>query len=113
MWPFSKIKKQQKEIKRLHDVIIKQLTSDITIEDLSGNKNGLNMTLAGSPMHLFADAFGHQFIQSGAVNFLTMDFYHDESSEKFEVTMQKVSGESVCEQLKRLRAEIDDLKQAS
>jgi hypothetical protein len=110
IWPFTKLKQQKIEIERLHDVITKQLTSDITIEDLNVKGGELNLTLEGSPLHIFADVFGKQFYQSGATNFLTMDFHHIDSGEDFEVTMQKVSGESLANQLKRLRSELDELK---
>lgn len=64
-------------------------------------------------MHLFADAFGEQFYGSGATNFLTMSFEHGESKELFEVTMQKVSGESVFDQLDRLRNENKSLRRCT
>lgn len=113
IWPFSIINKKQAEIERLHEVILKQIREDITLEDLSGDKNGLSMTLSGSPMHLFADAFGSQFFESGATNFLTMSFTHVKSNEMFEVTMQKVSGEALCDQLRRLKGEIESLNKVS
>lgn len=110
MWPFSIIKKQKAEIERLNALVHKQLMGEITLEDLRANNGDLSLTLAGSPLHLFADAFYSQFEEWGATNFLTMDFNHKDSGEKFEVTMQKVSGESVCDQLKRLHGELDEFK---
>jgi C4-type Zn-finger protein len=108
MWPFSKIKELKAENDRLTDLLIKSETGQITIEDINLN-NGLEMTLSGSPIGLFANAFYQQFEDSGATNFLALDFFHQGSNEKFEIIMQKVSGESACEQLKRLRQELDQL----
>ena len=105
MWPFSKINKQQKEIDRLGDLLLKQLRDGISLEELRGDGKGVSLKLSGSPLHLFADAFGEQFFGSGAENFLTMSFEHSESGELFEVTMQKVSGETVCDQLRRIHDE--------
>jgi len=102
MWPFSKIKELNQEVERLSELLVKSEAGKIKLEDMQVN-NGLHMTLSGSPLHLFADAFHQQFYNSGAVNFLTMDFIHGESGEKFEITMQKVDGESTVEQLGRLK----------
>ena len=106
IWPFTKLKEQKKQIDHLQSLLIKRETQDITLEDLRGNSEELSMTLSGSSMHLFADAFGQQFVESGAKNFLSMEFYHEGTAEKYEVTMQKVSGETVCEQLNRLRGSL-------
>ena len=43
------------------------------LKDLKGDDNGLSMSLVGSPMHIFADAFGEQFFESGATNFLAVN----------------------------------------
>lgn len=110
MWPFSRLKNQANEIKRLQDVITKQLTGDITLSDLRGSDKGVGMSLTGSAMHIFAEAFGEQFFESKAENFLTVSFKHADSGELFEVTMQKVSGETVGAQLTRLRNEIYQLR---
>jgi len=110
MFNYQSKKSLRREITRLQGVIKKQLIGDITIDDLRGNNNELSLSLSGSPMHIFADAFVEQFSASGATNFLTVSFVHADSNEMFEVTMQKVSGETVVEQLQRLRNELSELK---
>ena len=110
MWPFTKIKKLENEVTRLTELLAKSETGKIGIRDLKSEEGGMALTLTGSPLHLFADAFYEQFEASKAVNFLTMDFFHKDTSEKFEITMQKVSGESTCDQLKRLRSENESLR---
>ena len=109
-WPFSRFKRQQNEINRLHGVIVKQLKEDITLKSLRGKGCSVVWTFEGSPLHLFAEAFGEQFYGSGASNFLTMSFEHRDSNELFEVTMQKVSGETLCDQLARLKGENESYK---
>jgi hypothetical protein len=111
MWPFSVIKQLKKENKRLSELLNKSIIDGITIQDISVG-NGLNLTLAGSPLALFADSFGKQFFESGAINFLTMEFWHKESNEQFELTMQKTSGETMCNQLKRLKEELRQVNNA-
>ena len=110
LWPFSTIRALKAENNRLIKLLSKRLVGEITLEELSSDSDEVKVGLSGSPLHLLTDALGKQFFESGAPNFIVMSFEHRPSGETFEVTMQKMSGETVCEQLARLRGELDEIK---
>lgn len=56
-------------------------------------RGGFGIQLEGGACHLLAHAFGEQFKGSGAVNFLEVNFVHDELGD-MSVTMQRTSGKT-------------------
>jgi len=92
MWPFSKIKQQKAIIAQLEDKVARAMVGQIRLEDLNISERGVEMKLNGSPLHLFANAWIEQFKQSGAANYLEIEFYSQEDFERYMLILQRSNG---------------------
>ena len=73
------------------DGVVPVFDDEVYIEELKIDKNGLNARMTGTPLHLFAEAIVENFKESGATNFVEMQFTHEELGH-FVLTMQKSDG---------------------
>lgn len=80
------------------------------------NQNSLNSLVENSNFqsvyHVLVESFVDAFDKSGAVNYLTQSFVDEKTDREFEITIQKVHGESLAEKLDSLKNENEKLKSA-
>lgn len=65
---------------------------------------GMNINLSGTACQMLADSFAGQFKGSGAINHLEVGMTHREIGD-FIVTIQRVHGETPCQQKAKAQAE--------
>ncbi len=103
MWPFSTIRKLKTRAKEAENLLAKSLTDGLKLEDFKSRGGETGLALSGSPLHLFAEAFVGQFVESGATNYLEMKFVHKGSNEPYTVLMQRDNGLSPSQKNKALK----------
>jgi len=74
-------------------------------------RGGFGIQLEGGACHLLAEAFADQFKSSGAINYLEVNFFHDELGD-ISVTMQRTSGKTPGQLKSEAIAQRDELLQA-
>jgi uncharacterized coiled-coil protein SlyX len=105
------IEELEKDNARLSNIITQLEMGTFELGDVSSKGNEVNAEFSGGACHLIIDAFTQHFIQTGASNFVLMGFDDPETKERYEVTIQRVEGEYVSDQLRRLTRELSEAKE--
>ncbi len=106
MWPFSTIKSLQHQVKQLTHLNQILFTNTVEVKHTEDC-----IELSGSPMHLIAEMLFKQFRDSGATNFLVVGLKNCFDNADYEITMQKLTGETPVQKIRRLEVEKDALMQ--
>lgn len=97
----------ENENAKLRIALAEKVTSETTLRDLSVGNGSINATFDGGAMHLLVDAFANQFEESGAANYIEMQF-HSNVTGPLVVTLQRVNGKTPHQ----LRAEAEQERDA-
>lgn len=112
----DRLEASEKENAKLREALVEKVVSETMLRDLSIRGGSIHASFEGGAMHLLVDAFVEQFVESGATNYLEMQF-HSNVTGPLVVTLQRVNGKT-AHQLRAeaekerdaLRAELTDLR---
>ena len=83
----------EKENIKLREALAEKVTSETVLRDLSVGNGSINASFEGGAVHLFVDSLANQFVESGAANYLEMQF-HSEATGPLLLTLQRVNGKT-------------------
>ena len=83
----------EKENIKLREALAEKVTSETVLRDLSIGNGSINASFEGGVVHLFVDSLANQFVESGAANYLEMQF-HSEATGPLLLTLQRVNGKT-------------------
>ena len=83
----------EKENTKLREALAQKVTSETILRDLNVGNGSINASFEGGAVHLFVDALANQFVESGAANYLEMQF-HSEATGPLLLTLQRVNGKT-------------------
>ena len=103
----AKLEAAEKENAKLREALAQKVTSETILRDLNVGNGSINASFEGGAVRLFVDAFANQFVESGAANYLEMQF-HSEATGPLVVTLQRANGKTPHQ----LRAEAEQERDA-
>ena len=103
----AKLEVVGKENAKLREGFAQKVTSETILRDLNVGNGSINASFEGGAIRLFVDAFANQFVESGAANYLEMQF-HSEATGPLVATLQRVNGKTSHQ----LRAEAEQERDA-
>ena len=83
----------ESENAKLRIALAEKVTSEATLRDLNFGNGFINATFEGGAIHLMVDALATQFAESGAANYIEMQF-HSEATGPLLFTLQRVDGKT-------------------
>ena len=83
----------EKENAKLRIALAEKVTSEATLRDLNFGNGFINATFEGGAIQLMVDALATQFVESGAANYIEMQF-HSEATGPLLFTLQRVDGKT-------------------
>lgn len=104
------MEESNEEIDRISKCLDEAIKNNFTPETSSAFQNTINANLKGGAIQLIAEALAKQFDESNATNFITMEFTRQVDEPSFQVTLQRIDGESLADQLNRIKSELDEYK---
>lgn len=107
LWAAIKAKSAEKENAKLREALVEKVVSETMLRDLSIRNGSIHASFDGGAMHLLVDAFVEQFVESGATNYIEMQF-HSNVTGPLVVTLQRVNGKTAHQ----LRAEAEKERDA-
>ncbi|MEN2271657.1 hypothetical protein ACEUKD_23620 (plasmid) [Vibrio diabolicus] len=113
IWPFSTIKRQQNEIKRLN-ALVHQLNAGTAAKycQIMTDEN-IDDELKRSMLHNFAAAFVGYFKHKKANNYQFLDYEDSEPNQQFSIVIQKENGQTPTATLIRIKKATYDLVNAT
>jgi hypothetical protein len=106
VWPV--LEAAEKEITKLRIALAEKVTSEATLRDLNVENNFINATFEGDAIQLMLDALADQFAESGASNYIEMQFHS--KAGPFLFTLQRVDGKTPHQLLAEAEEERDALR---
>ena len=103
----DRLEASEKENAKLREALVEKVVSETMLRDLSIRGGSIHASFEGGAMHLLVDAFVEQFVESGATNYLEMQF-HSNVTGPLVVTLQRVNGKTAHQ----LRAEAEKERDA-
>ncbi len=97
----------ENENAKLRIALAEKVTSETMLRDLSVGNGSINATFEGGAIQLMVDALATQFVESGASNYIEMQF-HSEATGPLVATLQRVNGKTPHQ----LRAEAEQERDA-
>ena len=104
------MEESNEEIDRISKCLDEAIKNNFTPETCSAFQNTINANFKGGAIQLIAEALAKQFDESKATNFITMEFTRQADEPSFQVTLQRIDGESLADQLNRIKSELDEYK---
>ena len=92
----------------LRKALAQKVTSETMLRDLSVGNGSINASFEGGAVHLLVDSLATQFVESGAHNYIEMQF-HSEATGPLLLTLQRVNGMTPHELLAKVEKERDIL----
>ena len=89
----DRLETAEKENIKLREALAEKVTSETVLRDLSVGNGSINASFEGGAVHLFVDSLANQFVESGAANYLEMQF-HSEATGPLLLTLQRVNGKT-------------------
>ena len=83
----------EKENAKLRIALAEKVTSEATLRDLNFGNGFINATFEGGAIQHMVDALATQFVESGAANYIEMQF-HSEATGPLLFTLQRVDGKT-------------------
>ena len=77
----------------LRKALAQKVTSETMLRDLSVGNGSINASFEGGAVHLLVDSLATQFVESGAHNYIEMQF-HSEATGPLLLTLQRVNGKT-------------------
>ena len=77
----------------LRKALAQKVTSETMLRDLSVGNGSINAAFEGGAVHLLVDSLATQFVESGAHNYIEMQF-HSEATGPLLLTLQRVNGKT-------------------
>ena len=77
----------------LRKALTQKVTSETMLRDLSVGNGSINASFEGGAVHLLVDSLATQFVESGAHNYIEMQF-HSEATGPLLLTLQRVNGKT-------------------
>ncbi|EGQ9765522.1 hypothetical protein ACXWHK_003656 [Vibrio alginolyticus] len=113
IWPFSTIKRQQSEIKRLN-ALVHQLNAGTAAKycQIMEDEN-IDEELKRSLLHNLAAAFVGYFKHKKANNYQFLDYVDSALNQQFSIVIQKESGQTPTATLIRIKKAAYDLMNAT
>ena len=99
----------EKENTKLREALAEKVTSEIVLRDLSVGNGSINASFEGGAVHLFVDSLANQFVESGAANYIEMQF-HSEATGQLLLTLQRVNGKTPHQLREAAEKERDELR---
>ena len=87
----DRLEAAEKENTKLREALAQKVTSETMLRDLSVGNGSINASFEGGAAHLLVDSLANQFVESGAANYLEMQF-HSEATGPLLLTLQRVNG---------------------
>ena len=103
----DRLEEAEKENVKLRIALAEKVTSEATLRDLSFGNGFIKATFEGGAVQLMVDALADQFVESGAANYIEMQF-HSEATGPLLFTLQRVDGKTPHQ----LRAEAEKERDA-
>lgn len=91
---------------KLRAALAEKVVSQTALQELSVSKGTFEATFEGGAVHLLADALAEQFADSGATNYLEMQFDNDRTG-PLVLTMQRLNGKTPAALRREAEAERD------
>lgn len=92
------------ENEELRKALAQKVTSETMLRDFNVGNGSINASFEGGAVHLLVDSLATQFVESGAHNYIEMQF-HSEATGPLLLTLQRVDGATPHEL--RVKAEND------
>ena len=103
----DRLEAAENENAKLRIALAEKVTSETTLRDLSVGNGSINATFEGGAVQLMVDALADQFVESGAPNYIEMQF-HSKATGPLLFTLQRVDGKTPHQ----LRAEAEQERDA-
>ena len=104
----DRLEEVEKENIKLRKALAQKVTSETMLRDLSVGNGSINASFEGGAVHLLVDSLATQFVESGAHNYIEMQF-HSEATGPLLLTLQRVNGMTPHELLAKVEKERDIL----
>ena len=89
----DRLEAAENENAKLHIALAEKITSETTLRDLRVVNGSINATFEGGAVQLMVDALADQFVESGASNYIEMQF-HSKATGPLLFTLQRVNGKT-------------------
>ena len=89
----DRLEAAENENAKLRIALAEKVTSETILRDLSVGNGSINATFEGGAVQLMVDALATQFVESGAANYIEMQF-HSEATGPLLFTLQRVDGKT-------------------
>ena len=103
----DRLEAAENENAKLHIALAEKITSETTLRDLRVVNGSINATFEGGAVQLMVDALADRFVESGAPNYIEMQF-HGKATGPLLFTLQRVDGKTPHQ----LRAEAEQERDA-
>ena len=103
----DRLEAAENENAKLRIALVEKVTSETILRDLSVRNGSINATFEGGAIQLMVEALATQFVESGAANYIEMQF-HSEATGPLLFTLQRVDGKTPHQ----LRAEAEQERDA-
>ena len=89
----AKLEAAENENAKLREALAEKVISETMLRDLNVGNGSINASFEGGAVHLLVDSLATQFVESGATNYLEMQF-HSEATGPLLLTLQRVNGKT-------------------
>ena len=106
----DRLEAAEKENSKLREALAEKVASETILRELSVGNGSINATFEGGAVQLMVDALATQFVESGAANYIEMQF-HSEATGPLLFTLQRVDGKTPHQLRAEAEQERDKLRE--